>query len=177
MRIISGKYGGRTLHPPKGLPVRPTTDQAKEALFNILSHRFDFDDLNVLDLFSGTGNIGYEFLSRGVQSVNMVDRHNGCAKYIRDVLKQLGAADGRITKSDVKAFLKRCNTTFDLIFLDPPYQMPGQSELIDLIIGNSLLNPGGLIILEHEKKYKVPHSTLQETRCYGNSCFSFYEIS
>ena len=120
MRIISGKYKGRRINPPKGLPVRPTTDMSKEALFNVLNNHFNFDSLIVLDLFAGTGNISYEFASRGSSPITSVDGDFGCVKFIKQIAAEYDFPIAAV-KSDVFKFLEKCNTSFDIIFADPPY--------------------------------------------------------
>src|SRR6056297_527079 len=120
MRIISGKYKGKRLTAPKKLPVRPTTDMAKEALFNILNNRFYFDELKVLDLFAGTGNISYEFASRGTEEITCVDAHYGCVKFISETAESFDMNIETI-KSDVYTYLENSSQKFNIIFADPPY--------------------------------------------------------
>lgn len=176
MRIVGGKYRGRHFKAPSQLPVRPTTDLAKEALFNILNNWYDFHDLRVLDLFAGTGNISYEFLSRGVQELTAVDRHPGCIRFIKATLGQL-QADASVVKSDVQKYLNTVEGSFDLIFMDPPYGMPGLSALVQTVFERELLSDHGTLVLEHppQENYEaLPH--FSEQRRYGSSVFSFFEI-
>lgn len=176
MRIISGTYKGRRLTAPKNLPVRPTTDFAKEALFNILRVRYYFDEIKVLDLFAGTGNISFEFASRGVQNITAVDAHMGCVQYINKVSEEFEFPISTI-KSDVKKYLEKALGKFDVIFADPPYDftMETLKELLEEIISKSLLNTEGILIIEHAKQNDLssfPHFV--EARKYGNSVFSFF---
>lgn len=179
MRIILGKKKGKRLIAPAKLPVRPTTDFAKEGLFNVLNNLYYFDEIAVLDLFSGTGNISYEFASRGCDNVVSVDSHNGCIQFISKTAKEL---DFSITplKSDVYDFLKRTNQTFDIIFADPPYDLPKEkfSEIVAIVFQRKLLNQGGVLIIEHSKHTDIAdtHHFSYDKR-YGGSVFSFFENS
>lgn len=177
MRIISGKYKGKRLTAPKKLPVRPTTDMAKEALFNILNNRFYFDELNVLDLFSGTGNISYEFASRGCKKITAVDGHQGCVRYIGRTTQELDFSIATV-KSDVYKFLQATPEKFNLIFADPPYDFDkGQFlKIADLVFDNGLLLEDGLLIIEHSEQTTLSeHPKFTEQRKYGGSIFSFFE--
>ena len=176
MRIISGTYKGRRLTAPKNLPVRPTTDFAKEALFNILRVRYYFEELTVLDLFSGTGNISFEFASRGVPTITSVDEHHGCIQFINKISQEFEFPITTI-KSDVKKYLEKATGKFDIIFADPPYDFTevALKELSEEIFNNSLLDPEGLLIIEHAKQNDLssfPHFV--EARKYGSSVFSFF---
>ena len=177
MRIISGKYKGRRIKAPKKLPVRPTTDMAKEALFNILSHQYNFDQINFLDLFAGTGNMSYEFCSRGTNNINSVDNNRNCCKFIRETAKEL-AMPIQIIFSDAFKFLDKTTKTFDVIFADPPYDID-QNKLeliIETVFKNKLINNYGTCIIEHSK-----HKSLKELenfkylKKYGGNCFSFFK--
>ncbi|MBO0323953.1 RsmD family RNA methyltransferase [Muricauda sp. CAU 1633] len=179
MRIISGKYKGKRLSAPKKLPVRPTTDMAKEGLFNILNNRFYLDELNVLDLFSGTGNISFEFASRGSEEITAVDSYAGCVQYISKTAKEL---DFPITsiKSDVFKFLERTPEKFNLIFADPPYSFETAQFLAiaNLVFQNELLKEDGLLVIEHSDQTDLSeHSHFVESRKYGGSIFSFFTIA
>lgn len=176
MRIIGGLLKGLRFYPPKNLPVRPTTDMAKEALFNILNNQVDFDGLEVLDLFSGTGNISMEFASRGA-SVNSVDIHTGCVKYLEQIAKQHKLDSIKAFKADVLKFLKEETETFDLIFADPPYDLPQIPLIANLVFERKLLKPDGLLIIEHQSNKKLDnHPNFNEQRKYGNSSFSFFTL-
>lgn len=177
MRIISGKYKGKRLTAPKKLPVRPTTDMAKEALFNILNNRFYFDELKVLDLFSGTGNISFEFASRGTERITAVDGFQGCVRYISKTAIELDFSINTV-KSDVYKFLEGTSEPFDLIFADPPYDFDTESflKIADLVFAKNLLLPDGVLIIEHSDQTDLSeHPKFSEQRKYGGSIFSFFE--
>jgi 16S rRNA (guanine966-N2)-methyltransferase len=179
MRIISGKYKGRRIFPPKGLPVRPTTDMSKEALFNVLNNHFSFEGLKILDLFSGTGNISFEFASRGSTPITSVDADFGCVKFIKQVASEY---DFNIaaTKSDVFTYLERCKTSYDIIFADPPYALDQKTfeKIVILIFEKELLNDAGMMVIEHSKYTKLDHMIhFSFKKSYGGSIFSFFEIS
>ena len=175
MRIIGGKYSGRIIQAPSGLPVRPTTDYAKSALFNILSHRFDLEGFKVLDLFAGIGGVSLEFLSRGAASVTAVDQHLPCLKFIRETANKLGEENLETVKSDVFKYLKSCTEKFDLIFADPPYELENIDLIHELVFKNNLLNPDGILIIEHGPKTDLSSKrNYHETRKYGNVHFSFF---
>ncbi|WP_445383860.1 RsmD family RNA methyltransferase [Robiginitalea sp. IMCC43444] len=178
MRIISGKHKGRRIKAPQKLPVRPTTDRAKEALFNILQNQYFLSDLKVLDLFAGTGNISFEFASRGTTELIAVDAHPGCAAFIRTTAETLDLPIATV-KSDVISYLKRSTGVFDLIFADPPYDFSEEQllELIGLCTAPDQLKPEGSFILEHTKEKDFSsHPSLSESRKYGGSVFSFFEL-
>lgn len=177
MRIISGKYKGRRLTAPKKLPIRPTTDFAKEALFNILNNYYDFTNLSVLDLFAGMGTISFEFGSRGAESITAVDSHVGCVRYIQEIT-QLLSLPITVVKSDVFRFLKSFRTAQNIVFADPPYAFtPAQlKELHTLICTQQLVAAEGMFILEHSKHTDIstlPYFTFSKR--YGNTVFSFFE--
>ena len=151
MRIIAGTHRSRRLMAPSSLPVRPTTDRAKEALFNIIENRYYFESKNVLDLFSGTGNIAYEFASRGCEEILAVDNNFQCIKYIEETTADLGFNIATI-KSDCLQYLKGCKQEFNFIFADPPYEYDGYQELKDLIFDNKLVKKDGILIIEHDKE-------------------------
>lgn len=175
MRIISGKYKGRVFNPPLGLPIRPTTDRSKEALFNILSHRYEIEDKECLDLFSGSGGLAYELLSRGAKNVVLVEKDFGCLKFISETLAKLDAQNAKLVKSDVLPFIKSQSQTFDLILADPPYALLGQKEMVKTIF-NRLLNQGGLFVLEHDQTNSFEQvEGFQDFRKYGKASFSFFE--
>ena len=178
MRIISGKYKARRITAPKNLPVRPTTDMSKEALFNVLNNHFNFSELKVLDLFSGTGNISYEFASRGCEVITSIDGDMGCVNFIKKTAKEF---DMNITaiKSDVFKFLEKHKATYDIIFADPPYGMDQSAfeKLIVMIFENELLDEEGMLIIEHSKRTKLDHMMhFSFQKNYGGSVFSFYEL-
>jgi len=176
MRIISGKYGGRTIPAPSGMKARPTTDYAKSALFNILEHKLDFSTLEVLDLFSGTGSIGFEFLSRGAKKVTAVDSDFASVKFCNDFVRSLGLEKQyKAYKNDCIKAIKQVGHSHNLIFCDPPYTYLDYSKLLNTIWENKALAPGGLLILEHGNKTTFASEPFyQETRKYGNVLFSFF---
>ena len=174
IRIISGSAKGRRLLAPKNLPVRPTTDRAKEGLFNILQHQFSFENIVVVDLFSGTGNISYEFASRGVSEITAVEQNKKCIAFIDKTSKVLDFTIHTI-QSDVIQYLTKSNKNFTFIFADPPYDWDYKAYevLIDEAIPR--LQEQGLLIIEHEKKYLFDrHSNWEYSRVYGNNSFSFF---
>ena len=178
MRIISGKYKGRRIFPPKGLPVRPTTDMSKEALFNVLNNHFSFEGLKILDLFAGTGNISFEFASRGSTPITSVDADFGCVKFIKQVASEY---DFNIaaTKSDVFTFLERNKATYDIIFADPPYALDQKTfdKIVLLVFEKNTLQEDGMMIMEHSKYTKLDHLIhFSFKKSYGGSIFSFFEI-
>lgn len=177
MRIISGKYKGRRLNAPKNLPVRPTTDMAKEGLFNILNNLYYIEDIEVLDLFSGTGNISYEFASRGCEAIIAVDQNFGCVKYIQQVSREFDFSID-VIKSDVYKFIEKSNKKYDVIFADPPYDFPESefAKIATLIFQNDLLHPEGVLIIEHSKQTKLQnHPDFSYEKRYGGNVFSFFE--
>ncbi|KDN56310.1 RsmD family RNA methyltransferase [Flavobacterium seoulense] len=178
MRIISGKYKGRRISPPKGLPVRPTTDMSKEALFNVLNNHFNFDDLKVLDLFAGTGNISYEFASRGSEPITSVDGDFGCVKFIKQTAAEYDFPIAAI-KSDVFKFLEKCNASFDIVFADPPYGLDQATfeKVVLLVFERNILNEEGMMVIEHSKYTKLNHlPNFSFQKSYGGSIFTFFEF-
>jgi 16S rRNA (guanine966-N2)-methyltransferase len=178
VRIISGTHKGRSIVAPKNLPVRPTTDYAKEALFNILQNNFDFEELAILDLFCGTGNISFEFASRGANHITSVDAHFGCVKFVKETADLMKFNTILCVKSDVFAFLNRCHQTFDLIFADPPYNLQHISDIHRSTFEKNLLKPNGWLIIEHGKDTELSQMEhFLEKRTYGNVNFSIFKIS
>ncbi len=179
MRIISGKYKGRRIFPPKNLPVRPTTDMSKEALFNVLNNHFSFEGLKVLDLFSGTGNISYEFASRGSDNITSVDGDFGCVKFIKEVAEEYDFNIAAM-KSDVFKFLEKNNTSYDIIFADPPYALDQKTfeRIVLLVFERELLREEGMMVIEHSKYTKMDHLIhFSFKKTYGGSIFSFFEMN
>ena len=183
MRIIGGIHRGKTIHVTKGMDVRPTTDFAKEGLFNILNNKLDFEGLEVLDLFSGTGNIAFEFASRGA-TVTCLDKNFECIRFISDTTKKLNLKINTL-KGDVFKFLKTLSSTssptgnqkYDLIFADPPFALENIPEIHQWVFQNNLLKDGAWLIIEHgptTKLTELPH--FFEQRKYGNVNFSFFCI-
>lgn len=175
MRIISGVHKGRTLQAPAKLPVRPTTDRAKEALFNWLDHRYELRGITAIDLFSGTGNIAYELGSRGAASILAVDQHAGCCKFIKDTAQQLQLPI-QVSQADVFGWIQKSGQHAMLVFADPPYDHPRLPDLPDLILQHGLRAVGGVFVLEHPKHRSFEqHPALTEQRVYGQSVFSIFE--
>ena len=175
MRIISGSHRGLKLQAPAKLPVRPTTDMAKEALFNIIEQKVNIDEISVLDLFAGTGNISLEFSSRGVKELTSIDRHADCVRFIQEMNTKLKFTSN-LLRADVFKYLKTCVYKYDLIFADPPYDLPNIPEIIRLVKENNLLNVGGFLIIEHASMQNLSsYKGYVESRKYGSSTFSFFE--
>jgi 16S rRNA (guanine966-N2)-methyltransferase len=178
VRIISGKYKGRRISPPRNLPVRPTTDMSKEALFNVLNNHFNFADLKILDLFSGTGNISFEFGSRGSGPITSVDGDFGCVKFIKQTADEF-EFDITAIKSDVFKFLEKHKASYDIIFADPPYNIDQKEfeKIVNLVFENELLNEEGMMVIEHSKHTKLDHLiNFSFQKNYGGSVFSFFEF-
>ena len=179
MRIISGRLGGRKIHPPAQMPyTRPTTDIAKEGLFNILQNNLNFEDLKSLDLFGGTGNISYELASRGAKDLTIVEKDNQMAGFIKKTATDLGIENFKLVRSDVFRFIETCHEKFDFIFAGPPYALSEIDEIPKLIFDKGLLNDDGWFVLEH-----TPHNNYQNfphfvrEKNYGTTVFSFFEMN
>lgn len=195
MRIISGTYKGRRIAPPKNISARPTTDFAKESLFNLLNNRMDFEGIDMLDLFAGTGSIGLEFISRGARDVIAVEMAHTQQNFIIQTCKLLKIKNLNLIRGDVFKFINSCKMQFDFIYADPPYDLPQLSKIPDLIFKdnpstnmtdsvdansnhdhNTLLKPDGIFVLEHSKNNDFStHPHYVETRKYGNVHFTFFE--
>ena len=176
MRIISGIYGGRRLSPPKNITARPTTDFAKESLFNLLNNRMDFEGIDVLDLFAGTGGIGIECVSRGAREVTAVEIAHVQQNWIITCCRQLGIRNLSVIRGDVFKFLSACRTRYDLIFADPPYALEQLPTLPDVILGAQILKEDGWLVIEHGKDTDfTAHQRHVETRTYGSVHFSFFQ--
>lgn len=176
MRIISGKFKGRRLTPPTTITARPTTDFAKESLFNVLSNRIDFEDKQVLDLFSGTGSISFECISRACNHVTAVEMSERHIAFIKKTMADLKINNLRVWRIDVFRFLESNKETFDFIFADPPYQLPNITEIPDAIFAHQRLKENGIFVLEHGSKNTFAnHPHFVEHRNYGNVHFSFFE--
>ena len=175
MRIIAGEYKRRFIHPPKNLPVRPTTDLARESLFNILNNMVEWQGKSVLDLFSGTGAVSYEFVSRGCANVMAIDSNYQCVSFIKKTAADFNMENLKVMRSDVFRFLKSAALSFDIVFADPPYAMEGIDKLPDLVFENNLLNKEGIFILEHPRTYDFSgHARFNEHRKYGKVNFTFF---
>ena len=177
MRIISGELKGRLLPTiPKGFKARPTTDFAKENLFNILENLVDFENLDVLDLFGGTGGISYEFASRGCISVDIVEIEPLHFAYIKKAAETLGFKQIQAIKNDSFKYIKFCNKTYDIIFADPPYTNSKIETIPQLVFENNLLKQNGYLVLEHSASNNFSKSEhFVNSRHYGSVCFSFFK--
>src|SRR5690554_1028004 len=177
MRIIGGKFRSRRIQVPTKLKARPTTDFAREGLFNILNNIVDWEDSIALDLFSGTGSIALEMVSRGSPKVVSVESENLHWRFICKTKEELNATELFPLKADVFKFISSCREQFDLIFADPPYDMKNIDTIPSLIIENKLLKPNGLLILEHSRKLNFSLSPFfVKERVYGNVHYSFFEV-
>ncbi len=177
MRIISGSHRGRRIIAPNNLPVRPTTDLAKESLFNILNNHYDFDELEVLDLFAGIGSISFEFASRDAIAITSVEKEFKCVNFLSETKEKLGFENVNIIKADVFKFLTFPHPAYDIIFADPPYDMKGFEDIPELVFKNNLLKSDGRLIIEHPREIDFSKSTnYLETRNYGKVHFSFFGI-
>ncbi len=177
MRIIGGKFKGRRFYPPAdNWPTRPTTDFAKEGLFNILNNHLDFEELKVLDLFGGTGNHSYEFISRGCTDVTYVEKFAGCVQFAQKTAQTLGIeAFIKIVRGDVFKFVATDYHTYDYIFAGPPYPLPNIPEIPELILQKKLLKADGWLVLEHNPQHNFKdHPHLLQVRNYGTTIFSFF---
>lgn len=176
MRIIGGKYKSRRIQVPPNLKARPTTDFARESLFNILNNRIDWEETNALDLFSGTGSIAFELISRGCPFVTSVEMNQNHYNFICKAQEVLGAKELFPIKADVFKYLQTVREKFNLIFADPPYDLPNGSAIPSIVLEKQLLKPGGIFIMEHSKNHTFTHLPLfKEDRKYGSVHFSFFE--
>ena len=174
MRIISGTHKGRKIIPPNNLRLRPTTDKAKEALLNIVHNRYFFKNKNMLDLFSGSGNIALEFASRGVKDIIAIDNNIDCIDFIRDTAKSFQLNINPLLHDSLE-YVKNCKQKFNFIFLDPPYNYKNYYEIKDLIIKKKLVKKDGLLIIEHSKEIKFDDPKV-ELRNYGTVHFSLFSF-
>ena len=176
MRIISGKYKSRRFQLPKNFKARPTTDMARESLFNILNNKIDWESTEALDLFSGSGSVAVELVSRGCPRVFSVESDAKNHAFIQKIKEQLDAKELLTIKSDAFSFIKSCNQSFDLIFADPPYDLKELDSIPSKIFEYELLNNDGIFILEHSKTNTFSeHPFFKEERKYGSVHFSFFE--
>ena len=178
MRIVSGTLRGRRLNPPANLPVRPTTDFAKESLFNVLNNVIDFESLDVLDLFAGTGSISFEFISRGAGQVTSVDSNARCVEFIRKTALAWEIPNLEAVRADVFRFMKHPWKKVDLVFADPPYDLPDINKIPGLVSGSGILRPSGLFVMEHSSGYTFrDHPLFKQHRQYGSVNFTFFQMS
>jgi len=176
MRIVSGTFGGRRFNPPAGIPARPTTEVAKEGLFNILSNTIDFEGIKTLDIFGGTGSISYELASRGAEHLTIIERDPVSVTFIQKTAKELGIAGKlHIIKGDVFKFLKQSTGQYDFIFAGPPYALQNIDELPLLVFEKNMLLPGGIFVLEHTPRNDYQqHPRFQRMKNYGTTVFTFF---
>jgi 16S rRNA (guanine(966)-N(2))-methyltransferase RsmD len=178
LRIIGGKYRGRRIEPPSNFKARPTTDFAREGLFNILNNRIDFESSSVLDLFAGTGSISYEFASRGAAQVHLIEKDPKHIAGIKRIITDIGFDNIRTIHIDVRAYLKTCSIKYDVVFADPPYDLKWLKELPDMVTGSGALKEDAFFILEHPKALSFSkHPCFFEHRNYGGVNFSFFKPS
>ncbi len=176
MRIISGKFKGRRISAPNNITARPTTDFAKEGLFNLLNNRIEFEGIEVLDLFAGTGSISLEFVSRDCHSIISIEQNDRHCAFIRKLCNELKIDNLSLIKTDVFKFIAGCHSQFDMIFADPPYELDKIENIPDLIFAKNMLKPDGLFVLEHSAKNKFQqHPHFVDHRNYGNVNFSFFQ--
>lgn len=177
MRIIRGKYGRRRFDVPTNITARPTTDFARENIFNVLENLVDFEGATALDLFAGTGAITFEFLSRGCAEVTAVEKAQVQYNFIKRVASELGSDNLRLVRGDALRFIAGCTAKFDIIFADPPYDMPGFADIPGAILSSAMLKPGTIVVIEHSRKHDfstLPH--FREHRAYGSVNFSIFII-
>lgn len=177
MRIIRGKYGRRRFSVPTNITARPTTDFARENIFNVIENMIDIDGLKCLDLFAGTGAVSFELLSRGASSVTSVEKSATQARFIEKVKQELGDNNLHLLRTDAIRFIRESSTDFDFVFADPPYDLNDFDKIPQMVLDSNLLHPGSIFIIEHSKKYDfstLPHFT--DHRTYGSVNFSIFEI-
>ncbi len=175
MRIVGGKYKGRRIAPPKGITARPTTDFAKEALFNILQHSIALEGIRVLDLFAGAGGISLEFLSRGAEEAISVENDAALYDHLQRTRRELDIPNWHVVKADVFTYLVSDRSKYDLIFADPPFRLEGTERLLLLVRERDMLAPGGLMIIEHPRNTDLSSDPwFDHCRKYSNIHFSFF---
>ena len=176
MRIIGGEWGGRKIHPPSKMPyTRPTTDIAKEGLFNIIQSNRELEGLKTLDLFGGTGSISFELASRGAADLTIVEKDNQMLAFIRKTAETLGIEKLKVIPSDVFRFLKNTKEKYDFIFAGPPYALETIDQIPELVVAGSLLNPNGCFVLEHTPRNRYSgYPLFVSERNYGTTLFSIF---
>lgn len=176
MRIISGSLGGRRISPPPQMPyTRPTTDIAKEGLFNILQNRISFEDITTLDLFGGTGSISYELASRGASSLTIIEKDTQMYNFLKKNIAALQIDNATVLMMDVFQYLNSCTTQFDFIFAGPPYALTNIDEIPKVIVSKQLIAPGGFFVLEHTPRNNYEsYAGYSFQRNYGTTVFSFF---
>ena len=175
MRIIAGSLRGRRLNPPAALPVRPTTDMARESLFNILNNYVDYEDCAVMDLFAGTGAVSLEFVSRGAKEVTAIDINAQCTDFIKATAQQFGVKNIHGLRDDVFELMKREYKKLDFVFDDPPYSLDNLRSLPDMVFEHNILTEDGIFVLEHPREYQFEeHPHFWQHRHYGKVNFTFF---
>ncbi|MDQ3073581.1 MAG: RsmD family RNA methyltransferase [Bacteroidota bacterium] len=178
MRIIAGSRKGHVIRAPHSLPIRPTTDRSKEALFGILTHHFEFEECSALDLFSGGGGISLEFASRDIEHVTAVDKHAGCVKFLREEARKLGFENIDTNKADVMQFIRNTTERYDIIFCDPPFAFTRYEEMIQVLIEREVVTGKGWIIVEHHSVKDFPQITHRfDRRAYGQNIMSLFALN
>lgn len=178
MRVIGGHLGGRRYNPPADKwPTRPTTDMAREALFNILQNKIDFTEIKALDLFGGSGSQCYELFSRGCLDITYVDRYYPCIKFVKRQVAEFDAdAAIKIVKSDALKFINATDLSFDYIFCDPPYALKDMALIPDIIFKSGCLREDGMLVIEHDRQNDfTAHARCAQARSYGGTIFSFFQ--
>lgn len=177
MRIIRGKYGRRRFSVPTNITARPTTDFARENIFNVIDNLIDLEGTKCLDLFAGTGAISFELLSRGAASVTSIEKSATQARFIDKVAHELGDKNLRLLRTDAIRYIREATTSFDFIFADPPYNLDGFGEIPELVLSSNLLHPGSIFIIEHSKAYDFSSlPNFHQHRAYGSVNFSIFII-
>jgi 16S rRNA (guanine966-N2)-methyltransferase len=176
MRIVGGTFGGRRFSPPAKIPARPTTELAKEGLFNMLNNSIDFEGIKTLDLFGGTGSISYELASRGAADLTLIERDATTIDFIKKTVKELGIEDLlHIIRGDVFKFMKQSEDQYNFIFAGPPYALQNIDELPLLVFEKNMIAPGGIFVLEHTPRNDYQkHPNFQRMKNYGTTVFTFF---
>ncbi len=175
MRIISGIHKGRKLQPPSRIKARPTTDMAREALFNLLQAEINLNETDLLDLFCGTGAISLEFISRGGRSATSIDVDNLATRFLKSIVEEWKLANLRVVRADVFKLMKKPDRGFDFVFTDPPYAEPRYPQLPDLLLNSGWVNAGGLLVIEHSQAHSfAEHANFGFHKKYGSVNFSFF---
>ncbi len=177
MRIVGGAFGGRRFNPPARIPARPTTELAKEGLFNMLNNVIDFEGIKTLDLFGGTGSISYELASRGAAQLTLVERDRVSFDFIKKTISELGIKEKfQLISGDVFKFMKQCTEQYELIFADPPYALENIDEIPLLVFSKKLLLPGGIFVQEHTTRNDYQkHPNFLRMKSYGTTVFTFFK--
>lgn len=177
MRIVGGEFSGRRFSPPTNTPARPTTDVAKEGLFNILENMIDIEGIKTCDIFGGTGSISYELASRGAADLTLIERDNGNIQFIKKTAKELGI-EGRLTiiRGDVFKFMKQSIDQYDFIFAGPPYALQNIDDIPMLVFEKKMLKPGGIFVHEHTPRNDYQkHPYFLRMKNYGTTVFTFFK--